>query len=915
MITLVMIHSSRQFSCGELKSFFNAPKCFGFLHRCVVTFIGLLFVTVSVTAIGADPSSVLPREKRDLSITTPEEFFGFKIGSRHLRHDQLCDYMIQLARESNRVTIEEYATSHGSRKLFVLVITSPDNHREILSIKKAHQQIASGARLKPSESDRSVMYFGFSVHGDEASGLNASPLVAYHLASGLSPEVKESLNRSVFLLDPALNPDGGSRFAHWVNENRGNLASRDPVDREHEQDWPRGRTNYYWFDLNRDWLPAVHPESQGRLRLFHEWKPNVVLDFHEMGSASSYFFQPGVRARTNPLTPQRNIDLTKQFAISHAKRLDSAGELFFTEERFDDFYIGKGSTYPDINGGIGILFEQGSSRGLEVKTARTERTFADSVSNQIRTSLSSLETLRAWSDELLQFQCDFFSDAIRKGSQLNSYLLAGEPSRIAAAKTLLQRHDIAWHQPSGDVFVHDRTHRPDEVLLIPSEQPQSTLIQSMMSTAQEFEENIFYDVSTWHVPSAYDLAVMELEPSEVKPLLSSFKSANRKSASSDGSDFRTQDSMRHSKRIDERSLGYVVPAGSLGLPRLIAALQTQDAKLRITTRRTEIATGNGSIEFPQGSLLLLRQPNEEVWLDILKRLRQFTFDSSMKLIPLSSSMTVQGPDLGSDTTIDLVIANPALIVGQGTNAYTAGSLWHHLDVRVEQKMTLIDTTRIQRIKLSNYTVLMMPDGDYNLWGEANAKQLKDYLENGGVLIAVCDALRWLEKHDVFSQYSASPAHDESHGKLLESNGEPAKDELVKKRFGDARNDAALESVAGALLDTEIDSTHPLAYGFPDERVPSFRRGAYRYPIPENSYQTAAVYQDVISGYVSSGNRKALKGSAAVFVVPVGKGRIIVLADNPVFRGYIRATEPFLTNSLYFGPSFQLPKASRDEHEH
>ena len=220
------------------------------------------------------------------------------------------------------------------------------------------------------------MYLGYGVHGDEASAMNASPLVVYHLASSLSDSVVDSLERSVFLLDPSLNPDGGSRFAHWANENRGKNASQDPSDREHQQDWPGGRTNYYWFDLNRDWLPATHPESRGRIQLFHEWKPNVVLDFHEMGSSSSYFFQPGIPARTNPLTPARNVELTKLFA-GFLRQADGfpPGNYSSPRRSFDDFYIGKGSTYPDVNGAVGILFEQGSTRGLRMKNDRFERSF------------------------------------------------------------------------------------------------------------------------------------------------------------------------------------------------------------------------------------------------------------------------------------------------------------------------------------------------------------------------------------------------------------------------------------------------------------------------------------------------------------------------------------------------------------
>ncbi|MEM1070627.1 MAG: M14 family zinc carboxypeptidase, partial [Planctomycetota bacterium] len=864
--------------------------------RALLTMVCCLLTSLLVTPSAAsDPASVLPKHERDDSVTTPEASLGFKIGSRHLRHDQLCDYMEQLAAESDRVTLLPYATSHGGRPLFVLVITSPENHQQLKAIRNSHRQLASGNVETPREDDRVVMYMGYGVHGDEASALNATPLVAYHLASSLDPIVTDMLAQSVLLLDPSLNPDGGSRFEHWVNENRGRLASSDPVDREHLQGWPRGRTNYYWFDLNRDWLPATHPESRGRLELFHQWKPNVVLDYHEMGSSSSYFFQPGVRARTNPLTPSRNVTLTKQFAINHANAMDSAGELFFTEERFDDFYIGKGSTYPDVNGAIGILFEQGSSRGLLMKTDRTERTFSDSIANQVRTSLSSLKSMTQYSDDLLRFQCQFFANAKKQGALSSSYLLSGESSRVHEAKQLLSLHDISFHQPNASVLVNGKLCSTDEVLLIPCDQPQSTLLRSMMSMAQTFEENIFYDVSTWHLPSAMDLDVQEIAPGDSREMIASFGE-------------KTEPSPAPMIAFDDRHLGYAVLPTSLQIPKLIAQLHREDAKLRVTTEPITIEMKSESVECPEGTLLVLRQPNLDAWPGILNRLKLFPASSSMQFVPLTSSMTSGGPDLGSDSTMNMVVAKPALIVGDGVDPYTAGAIWHHLDVRVEQPTTLINTISFPSVDLAEYTALLLPKGSYGLWGNAEAIQLKEYLDDGGVVITIGDSVQWLIKQNVIG--SLDEHHDDSNDDPHEVPSAPE-----TRPFGKARDAAALESIAGAMFKTVIDRTHPLAYGFPDEFVPAFRRGTYHFPLPENSYQTAAIYQGVISGYVSEKNREMLKGTAAVFMVPVGKGRVIVLADNPVFRGYVRSTEPFLTNSIYLGPSVRLPRQTSDEHVH
>lgn len=862
----------------------------------------LLIICCLLTDLAAfsqslDPESVLPRHKRRASITAPSEFFGFPVGSRHLRHDQIVSYMKQLASQSERVTFVPYATSHGGRQLFVLVITSPDNQKRISQIKEAHREIASGKVAAPRQGDRSVMYLGYGVHGDEASAMNASPLLAYHLASSQSDTVVKALSQSVFLVDPSLNPDGGSRFAHWANENRGQLASHDPADREHQQDWPGGRTNYYWFDLNRDWLPVTHPESRGRIQLFHEWKPNVVLDFHEMGSSSSYFFQPGIPSRTNPLTPARNVELTELFAGNHAEKLDAAGELFFTEERFDDFYIGKGSTYPDVNGAVGILFEQGSSRGLLIETERTKRTFSESVANQVRTSLSSIEALAKYSDTLLQFQCEFFAAALDSGRKGKSFLLHGEASRIAVAKDLLALHDITTEQSAGLSETEHSNQASDEYLLIPSEQSQYTLIKSMMSKEKTFQENVFYDVSTWHLPSVLDLEAEEIDTEVALERLSSLRKD------------RVGGSAKR-RRLGSQEIGYAVAPNSLNFAALISALQSERATLRVVTQPVTVSSAGAELQCPRGTLLILRQLNLEVWAAIQKCLQQFDSARQASVIPLASSRTLAGPDLGSDTNLQLVHAKPALVVGAGTNAYTAGSLWHHLDVRVQQPTTLVNTTKLSQTELSDYSVLILPDGGYDLWGEAQAKHLTDYLQGGGVVIAVCDSYSWLTKHQVVAVDPTEETEREEGG-----DDEKVQGQFPDQRYGDARNDVALKAIAGAIFEVKVDGTHPLAYGFRDEVVPVFRRGTYHYPRSENTYQTAGVYDQVIAGYVSEENEERLAGTAAVFVVPVGKGRVIVLADNPVFRGYTRGAEPFLTNSIYLGPSIRLPKSSGDEHEH
>lgn len=305
----------------------------------------------------------------DPAIPTPEAFFGYPTGEWHLRHDQIVAYMQALSAASDRITLREYARTYEHRPLLLLTITSPENHQNIDTIREEHLALCDPHKSAALNTDTmpAVLYMGFSIHGNEPSGGNAAPLVAYHLAA--AQNIDALLNNTVILLDPVFNPDGFSRFAHWANMHKGKHPIADPNHREHREAWPSGRTNHYWFDLNRDWLMLQHPESRGRMETFHAWKPNLLTDHHEMGTDRTFFFQPAIPSRNNPLTPDKNYTLTAAIAQHHAEALDQIGSLYYTKESYDDFYIGKASTYPDINGAA-----SSSNRPAPGATSRTRQT-------------------------------------------------------------------------------------------------------------------------------------------------------------------------------------------------------------------------------------------------------------------------------------------------------------------------------------------------------------------------------------------------------------------------------------------------------------------------------------------------------------------------------------------------------------
>ena len=362
------------------------------------------------------------------NIPTPKSIIGHEVGEWHVSHDKLSQYVIKLSEVSSRIKLINRGKTYENRPSWLLIYTSEENHSRLDEIQGKHMELSNSPGTKIDFSEMPiVVYQGFSVHGDEPSGANASLLLMYHLAASNDSRTKEILQNTIILVDPSFNPDGLQRFSQWANSNRSMNLNPDSNDREYNQIFPRGRTNHYWFDLNRDWLPVQLPESKARIKTFHDWSPNILTDHHEMGTNSTFFYQPGIPSRVNPLTPNENQKLTAQIAKFHEKRLSEIGSLFYSEEDYDDFYYGKGSTFPDINGSIGILFEQASSRGHLVESVNGLLSFPFTIKNQLTTSFSTLEAAIKMKNTLLAYQVNFFNNSRKIAlSNKNDYYLISD---------------------------------------------------------------------------------------------------------------------------------------------------------------------------------------------------------------------------------------------------------------------------------------------------------------------------------------------------------------------------------------------------------------------------------------------------------------------------------------------------------
>ena len=787
-------------------------------------------------------------EKFDQTIPKPSEVIGHEVGEWHVTHDKLVQYMYAIANSSDRVIIEETGRTYENRPLLILKVSSPDNLKNLEKIKENHISLTNGKKISDFTNMPTVVYQGFSVHGNEASGSNASLLGLYYLAASNETETLEILNNTVILYDPCLNPDGLQRFANWVNSNKNLIPNPDNNDREFSEVWPGGRTNHYWFDLNRDWLPVQLPESKARIKTFTDWLPNIVTDHHEMGTNSTFFFQPGVPSRVNPLIPNINQELTENIAKYHSEYLDKIGSLYYSKENYDDFYFGKGSTYPDINGSIGILFEQGSSRGHIQQSQNGILTFPFTIKNQLTTIISTLNAASSLRTQLLSYMNEFYIKALDEvnNSKINGIGFGNNYDKTSSFQLakILKSHKI-------DVY---ETNNKNYKYYIPLKQKKSRLIKAMFETSTSFEDSLFYDVSAWTFPLAFNVNYEFL-----KKELDVVKSFDEpKGKVSDFSDY-----------------GYLIKPHDYNIPKLINSLQEKGIRLKSSSKSFKI----NSDYFDYGSLLIPVVGQSISSKNIYDVLNTISNETGIDVYALKSGYE-DNIGFGSNSFTTIKKPKIGLIVGSGVRAYDAGEIWHLFDTRYEIPITKIDIKNLNRVNLSQYTHVILPSYSGT---DLSTTKIQDFLKSGGNLIAYRSSINWLERNKFI-------------------NVDFIKNDISAKdvSFEDRSKFSGAQVVGGAIFETKIDKSHPINFGFHNDVLPTFRNNTIFMKPDKNSYNNPIKYTEnpLLSGYISNDNLEILKQSVPFKIKRFTSGKIFLFTDNTNFRAFWYGTNRLLMNAIY-----------------
>ncbi|MBY5923543.1 M14 family zinc carboxypeptidase [Ferrimonas balearica] len=828
--------------------------------------IGALFFALALPSQAADPLATLAPDTPYLdTLPTPSQHFRGDIGERHLRYDEVSAYFHKLADNSARMTLENIGFSHQGRPQWAAIITSEANHQRLDEILAQRARVAQGERVNGPV----VIWLAYSIHGDEASGLHASPLFAYHLAAGQSAEVKRWLEEAIIIITPSQNPDGNDRFSNWVNGYRGAVPSGHNYHREHFQGWPSGRVNHYWADLNRDWLYQAHPESRGRVAFFQRWQPHVVSDYHEMGHQSSYFFQPGVPDRTHPLTPKENQTLTARIADHHARALDALYQPYFSRESFDDFYYGKGSTYPDINGSVGILFEQATARGLHRDSERGEVTLALGVRNHLATSFSTVRGALAEAGTLARYQQQFFQDALEAGRDRRGagYLVSarGDRNRLNAFATILASHRVRYAYLQDAVESNDQMFAPGD-LFIPFAQPQYRLLEALFDERTEFADNTFYDVSAFSAELAFDLNRAEVRRApptqEQAPQLAAIQ-------------------------YEQPALQWLIPWGDRLAPAALNRLLEAGYRVRFAESGGRVHGRQGAIDYDAGALTILgNQP------DLASALKGIEQEFGVQAYPVVAGQAIEGADLGSRRFHAVKAVKPAILVGRDVSQYEAGMLWYYLDQILGIETVLLDGEYFNRAPLSEFTHLFLVDGAYSKMRGAKAV-IDPFVRDGGTVVAwkrgVAKLAQW-EMVSVGVNQRSFFAPEFAH----------AGDQIA---FAQRDQDDARRTIGGAIVSWKLDTTHPLAFGL-SEALPMMKNRELSLVPKADVGRTVARYDEslLLSGYMAPEYQKALSEEVAAHVQSAGSGQYVLLADNPLFRNFWLGGEKLVANSLFLVPA-------------
>ena len=796
------------------------------------------------------------------NISSPSEFLGYNIGTQFSRNHQITDYFKAVQEQvPNQVKLEKYGKTNERRDLYLAYVSSEENMESLETIRENNLKNSNLLEGESSGSDIAIVWLSYNVHGNEASSSEAAMLTLYKLLT----EHADLLKNTVVIIDPSVNPDGRDRYVNWYNETKSAPYDIDSQASEHNEPWPGGRPNHYLFDLNRDWAWATQVETQQRLKVYNKWMPHVHVDFHEQGINEPYYFAPAAEPFHEIITDwQRNFQT--KIGKNHAKYFDAEGWLFFTRERFDLFYPSYGDTYPTYMGAIGMTYEQAGHGKAGLGILNDEGHVLTLVERLTHHTTTGISTVEMASKNAKQLNTEFGKFFENSDLKYKSYVVSGNTDKLNSLKTLLNKHQITFENPTaskvsgynyttaqdGDLNVNGNT------LVVHSDQPKGKMVKVLFEPNAKLTDSLTYDITAWSVPYAYGLEAV---------------ASTKKVASEQISETATLQTLTD-------AYGYVCKWDSMDDAQFLSELLKHNYKVRFTEKPFKSKDTN----FERGSLIITKGDNKHI-NNFLETLNTLAKKHKQPLTEINSGFSQITPDIGSP---DIKLVNKqkvAVLSGEGTSSLSYGEIWYFFEQQLQYPLTSINTNDLSKTNLDNYSVLILPNGNYrNVFNDSNMAKLTAWVKSGGKVIAIDGALQNFADKDGFDLKQKEIADDETKVNLT--------------AYANRERESSNNLITGAIFNTKIDNTHPMAFGY-DTNYFTLKLGSEAYSLLENGYNVA--YLDdtkVFSGFAGQNALKNLDQSLVFGEERMGSGSFIYMVDNTLFRSFWENGKLFLVNAVF-----------------
>lgn len=802
-------------------------------------------------------------------LQSPSEFLGYEIGTQFSRHADVVSYFEHVAANSKKVKYYDYGKTNERRRLTYAVISSEENIANLEKIRTDNLKNI-GLLDGTASPEKTVVWLSYNVHGNEASSSEAAMNTIYKLLT----EHHDYLKNVVVIMDPNVNPDGRDRYVNWYNQVKATPFNTSQDATEHSEPWPGGRPNHYLFDLNRDWMWASQVETQQRLKIYNKWMPQIHVDFHEQFIDNPYYFAPGAEPYHEMLTPwQREFQIT--VGKNNAKHFDENGWLFFTRESFDLLYPSYGDTYPMFMGAIGMTYEQaGHGRaGLGIiNNEDIELTLKDRMAHHTTSGLSTIEVASQNAEALNSNFKKFFQNDNLK---YKSFVLKGNQDNIEALTEMLDRHEIKYgFSNGGTVKGHSYTAGKkgsidsNGALVVSTNQPKGKMVEVLFEPKTTLSTPLTYDITAWSLPYAFGLEAVAS---------TTLVSANNNASKN-----------KFSNAPTPSAAGYITKWNSLKDAEFLSELLKHGIKVRFS----ENELGFGGNKFGRGSLIITRSDNKTN-IEFDKKVTEIANKLERQLYASPSSFADTGTDFGSQYVHLIKNKKVAMLQGEGTSSLSYGTLWHFFETQLKYPITSINTNDINGIKWSDYDVLILPDGNYSsIINEDVFKTLENWIDNGGKLIAMGNAVRLFEGKDGFDLVKNDADEDEKKkDSISEGNLIP---------YAQREMESTKDMITGSIYKITLDNTHPLAFGYGNTYY-TLKLGNDSYKFLQDGYNVGYIKgkPESVAGFSGETAMAALKNSIVFAQAEKGRGNVVYLVDDVVFRSFWQNGKLFLANAVFF----------------